>query len=52
MLGTAVFLWSTITFMTPTLAEHSVGMVAAGRVLLGLVEGVMYPAIYTYVANK
>lgn len=54
VLCVCVLLWSTMTMLTPGLAGQPDGvrMVVAGRIVLGLVEGMMYPCIYTYIARR
>ena len=47
---------STFTLLTPFMAAHSesqsVQMVVACRRVLGLMEGMMWPSIFTYMAKR
>ena len=42
----AALVWSVLTIVVPILAHMSVGALIFGRVLLGIAEGVTYPALY------
>ena len=46
MLSRAVLAWSAVTAATPAVARTSVRLLLGARVLLGLCEGVTYPAIF------
>jgi len=51
VLGLGVAVWSLATFITPAAARVSFGLLFAARVLLGLGEGVNFPAIHSIVAR-
>ncbi|KAH9259952.1 hypothetical protein BASA81_001712 [Batrachochytrium salamandrivorans] len=46
VLGVAACFWSLLTCLVPVLARSSVNSLVAGRVLLGLFEGVTFPAAF------
>lgn len=46
VLGLAVFWWSLWTVLTPPAAEMSFGALIAARILMGLGESAMFPAVY------
>jgi ACS family sodium-dependent inorganic phosphate cotransporter len=51
VLGAGVAIWSVATFITPTAARASFALLFAARVLLGLGEGVNFPAIHSLTAQ-
>lgn len=46
VLGVAAILWSLLTVVVPSLASKSIQPLVCGRVLLGIAEGVTFPAAY------
>lgn len=46
VLGVAACFWSVLTCLVPVLARRSVNALVVGRVLLGLFEGVTFPAAF------
>ncbi len=46
LLGLAVLWWSLFTILTPLAAGHSLALLIAARIGMGLGEGVAWPAIY------
>ncbi|MGO9603260.1 MAG: ACS family MFS transporter [Candidatus Binataceae bacterium] len=51
VLGLGVAIWSLATLITPAAARVSFGVLFGARVLLGLGEGVNFPAIHSIVAR-
>jgi ACS family sodium-dependent inorganic phosphate cotransporter len=51
VLGFGVALWSVATFITPAAARSSFALLFGARILLGLGEGVNFPAIHSLTAS-
>ena len=51
VLGFGVAIWSLATFLTPLAAGVSLGVLCAARILMGLGEGVNFPAIHSLTAR-
>jgi len=51
VLGFGVALWSVATFITPAAARSSFALLLGARILLGLGEGVNFPAIHSLTAS-
>ena len=49
VLQAGIFLWSTFTLLTPLFAQAGVSTAVLARVLLGLGEGVAFPAIHAMI---